>query len=65
MYMLFAGKSYPEGGANDFVGQYRSIPDAVRDFEPESYYSGWAHLFDTDRLEIVKVFVDGAWDDPI
>ena len=63
MYMLFAGDMYePEGGAINFVGQFISIDDAIRDFQPKSYRSGWAHIFDTDRLEIVSEFVDGMWE---
>ena len=64
MYLLFAGDNYyPQGGARDLVGSYRSVDDAVKAHDPKRnrYDGGWANILDTRTLEIVKCFSRGTW----
>jgi hypothetical protein len=66
MFLLFAGNDYyPIGGAFDFESAHDTLPDAIAAHDPEEYkYSGgWANIFDTSSLTIVKSFMRGTWTD--
>lgn len=52
-FLLFAGPSYyPEGGWNDFVGDFDTSLEAkikANEFVSKDY---WAHIFDTEEKSI-------------
>ena len=62
-YYLFAGhRYYPEGGMDDFRGEFESIEDAKRWYEDneqlisgDSYIDNWGHVVDS-KLRVVKRF---------
>lgn len=54
-YLLFAGDDYyPEGGANDLIGRFDSVEEAVAAHDPKEYEDGWANILCLESLEIVK-----------
>ena len=65
-YLLFAGDThYPKGGAEDYQGAFRTIQNAIIAHLPGGYEyeGGWANIFDSKRLRIVKKFKKGNWYD--
>jgi hypothetical protein len=64
MFLLFAGDDYyPKGGAKDLVGTFESVESSVDEHYPERYRydGGWAHIYDSEKGEIVKSFNRGVW----
>lgn len=59
-YLLFAGEIYyPEGGAEDLVGKFDSIEEAISAFDPNKYNTGsgiWANILCLSTLEIVMAY---------
>lgn len=58
-YLLFAGNDYyPQGGADDLIGFYEILDDALQSHNPAIYeYSGgWAHIYSLTELKIVAEF---------
>ncbi len=65
-YLLFAGKDYyPNGGAEDFIGIYKTKKDALKAHDPNKYDydGGWANIFDLKTERIIKKFDRGIWSD--
>lgn len=63
-FLLFAGDDYyPEGGAEDFIGSYDRLDDAIKAHDPNEYLvaGGWANVFDLEEEKIVKYFYRGVW----
>ena len=63
-FLLFAGNDYyPSGGAEDFIGSYDTIEDAIeaRDACTFDYDGGWANIFDSKEEKIVRTFSRGTW----
>jgi hypothetical protein len=64
-YLLFAGNDYyPEGGACDLIGGYKSVNAAQDAHEPNEfkYDGGWANVLRLSDLKIVATFNRGTWD---
>lgn len=63
-FILFAGDDYyPEGGAYDFKGAFKTLEEAIEFHDPNEYNNcgGWANIFDLENEEIVKKFSRGTW----
>jgi hypothetical protein len=54
LYLLFAGdNSYPAGGADDFIGAFATLPDAM--IAPRRGRNDWAHVAYFDGITLSKV----------
>lgn len=54
-YLVFAGINYESaGGANDFVGDYATLDEAVAAHAPVPAYQ-WAHVLDTETGDVTEV----------
>ena len=64
-YLLFTGNDfYPMGGANDLIGRFETINEAIEHHDKKEFSGRWAHILNLDTLSVVKVFIRGEWFDP-
>ena len=63
-FLLFCGDDYyPEGGADDLVGGFKTVEKAIAAHDPKKhqYDGGWANILDIKNLKIVRRFNRGSW----
>lgn len=64
-YLLFAGNDYyPNGGAEDLVGLYENLDDALEAHNQTiyEYEGGWAHVYSLVEMRIIAEFKRGKWE---
>jgi hypothetical protein len=57
VYLLFSGSDYyPQGGMDDFQGEFESMEGAKQFFEKNK--DDWAHIVEKDSMSIVSNFYE-------